>query len=241
MKIKLIYATFGLCTLLLSGCYTVLYGPRMTVVPEKSDLAVVEKTEQYEPPTLDRYDEYEEEDWEDFYRYPGLRSGYGGGYGYGGYPYYGDGYGYSGYGSYPYYGYSGYGPSSYGYDPYYRDRGGYYVPVGYELVTERELDDLRASSQAQDGLVDQIDSAELERQRLEQQRKEEEVWTRRVEPRVRPAPVATPRSTSSSGSSYSPPPAPSKPAASSSSSSGSSSSSSSSEKKSSPKPKKRRR
>ena len=173
MKIKLIYATFGLCALLLSGCYTVLYGPRMAVAPEESELAVVEEAEQYQPPVLGRYDEYEEEDWDDFYRYPGTRSGYGGGYGYGGYPYYGNGYNsgydYYGYGPYPYYGYYGYGPSSYGYDPYYRDRGGSYVPVGYTLVTQRELDQLRASSQG--GMVDQLDPAELEMRRLEQQRK----------------------------------------------------------------------
>ncbi len=84
MKIKMIYATFGLCVFLLSGCYTVLYGPRMAVDPEESSLAVVEETEPYDSSTRGRYDDYEEEDWDDFYRYPGTRSGYGGGYGYGG-------------------------------------------------------------------------------------------------------------------------------------------------------------
>lgn len=234
MKIRLSCMTFGLCGLLLSGCYTVIQGPRTAADVENKDLVAVE--EKGTSPLMGDFDQRDD----DYYRYPGAPGGYGGygNYGgYGGYPAYGAGYrsgsGYYGYGSYPYYG-SGYGPSYYGYDPYYQDSGGFYIPAGYELVTGRELEELRASRRALAELNDQIDPGEEEQRQLEQQRKEEETWMRRVEPQVRSTPVATPRPTTVSSPSSSPP----APRATTSSSS---SSSTKSTKKPSAKPKKTRR
>ena len=152
---------------------------------------------------LQRLAKFDDRDYmDDYYRYPGVRGGYGGygggyyggyggyGYGYGGYYYPTAGYYPSYYGGYPSY-YGGYGPYSYGYDPYYRSSGGYYVSPGYELVSTRELDDLRAASRlnATPAVADPAAAAKV-------QRREESVWQRRVEPRVRSAPTPTPRATS---------------------------------------------
>lgn len=237
MKIRLSCIALGLCSLLLSGCYTVIQGPRTAADIEDRDLVAVE--EKGASPLMGDFDQREDR-WDDDYRYPGSPGGYGGygNYGgYGGYPFYGagyrSGYGSYGYGGYPYSGY-GYGPSYYGYDPYYQDSSGFYLPAGYELVTDRELDELRASRRALAELNDQIDPAKEEQRQLEQQRKEEETWMRRVEPRVRSTPVATPRATTVSSPSSS-------PAAPRATTSSSSSSSTKSTKKSSAKPKKTRR
>ena len=63
------------------------------------------------------------------------------------------------------------GPYSYGYDPYYRNSSGYYVPPGYELVSTRQLDDLRAASRLNTTpmVADPARATEV-------QRREEEVW-----------------------------------------------------------------
>ena len=117
---------------------------------------------------------------------------YGPGHGYG-YPGYG---GYGGYGGYnPYY-----GPYGYGYDPYYS--GQVYVPPGYELVTTRELADLRSGSggvsdpTSESPRVDQ--SAVMDQQRRSQER----AWSQRSEPTVRRSTVEH-RTTRTSGSSKS--------------------------------------
>ena len=193
MKVKalILFSALPLIALMASGCYTVLSSPY-----EAASLHDESPVRDVEAPTVGQFDDRDYMD--DYYRYPGVRGGYGGyggyygGYGrYGGYyptagylPYY---YGY-GYGRYPYY-YDGYGPYSYGYDPYYRSSRGYYVSPGYQLISTRQLDDLRAASRlnATPAVTDPARATEV-------QRREENVWQRRVEPRVRSAPVPTPRS-----------------------------------------------
>ena len=184
-----------LCSALMaSGCYTVLSSPY-----EVADLHDESPVRDVEAPTVGQFDDRDYMD--DLYRYPGVRGGYGGyggyygGYGrYGGYydgygrylPYY---YGY-GYGGYPSY-YGGYGPYSYGYDPYYRSSRGYYVSPGYQLISTRQLDDLRAASRLNTTPMTTDPAAAAKAQR-----REEEVWQQRVEPRVRSAPTPTPRAVS---------------------------------------------
>ena len=176
----------------LSGCYTVLNDPfAVQTLHEKA-----EQDREYEQQTS--REEIAADD--DFYRYPGVPSSYGA-YG-AGYPIrgYNSG-GYGRYGSYPLpygvyssYGNYGYGPYSYGYDPYYTDNRGFYVPPGYELVSTRELDNLRTSSVGgrgeQSSTVDQAAAAR------EKMKKQEDAWIRRVSPQVR-RPNPTPRSTTS--------------------------------------------
>ncbi|MEW6750395.1 MAG: hypothetical protein AB1505_05390 [Candidatus Latescibacterota bacterium] len=193
MTTALRWSAVGVCSLLVGGCYTVLMGPRAPKVEETPVAVAPEGQQSREPATLGRFgaDRGVEDD---FYRYPGAP----GGYGYGGYPFAGFGYssgaGYYGYGPYPGYGYYGYGPYSYGYDPYYQNTSGYNVPVGYELVTQSELDELRASREALDELQsDTRTPEEIEQQRLEEERQREEVWNRRVQSRLREAPTVTPR------------------------------------------------
>ncbi|MCY4604148.1 MAG: hypothetical protein OXE49_07935 [Gemmatimonadetes bacterium] len=233
-KVLIFCSALPLTALMTSGCYTVLSSPYETASLHDEDL-VRAKSRDVEAPTVGQFDDRDYMD--DLYRYPGVRGGYGryGGY-YGGYGGYGGGYyptsGYypSYYGGYPSYygGYGGYGPYSYGYDPYYRSSGGYYVPPGYELVSTRQLDDLRAASRLNTTpmVTDPARATEV-------QRREEEVWQRRVEPRVRSAPTPTPRSSVSS-----PPSAPT-PKASATTTSAPASKSSATKK--SAKPKKRRR
>jgi hypothetical protein len=179
-----------------SGCYTVLVAPfSSSGLKEESRSDTVAGTR--EAARLGRF-----EDGDD-------RSGrgYGSGYGYGyGYPVFGAGYDsrygaygpglygygpYYGYGYNPYY-YGGYGPYGYGYDPYYRSSTGVYVPPGYELVTTRELDELKALNR---GLATTPSPSEAEKEALKraQAKKQQEVWQRRVDPQERPAPVVTPR------------------------------------------------
>ena len=202
MKIKsLIFFSALLFTMLaVSGCYTVLNNPHAVADLHQSEVAYADEGGSEAAPTSGQFDEQD-----DFYRYPGVRGSYGGygggGYGrggYGGYGYpvgggyssggYGGGYG----GNYdPYYS-GGYGPNSYGYDPYYRDSAGFYVPPGFELVSTRELDQLRIGGlSAGTPTVDPAAAAVLKK-------REENIWMKRVEPQVRRAPTPTPRATTAS-------------------------------------------
>ena len=229
-KALILCSALPLTALMVSGCYTVLSSPYEAADLHDEDLARA-KIRDVEAPTVGQFDDRDYMD--DLYRYPGVRGGYGGyggyygGYGgYGGYYYPTAGYYPYYYGGYPSY-YGGYGPYSYGYDPYYRSSGGYYVSPGYELVSTRQLDDLRAASRlnATPAIADPAAATK-------RQRREEDVWQRRVEPRERSAPTPTPRSTVSrppSGGATKAPAATSAPA------------SKSSATKESAKPKKRRR
>lgn len=230
-----------LCAVPLVGCYTVLSAPfPVKAVTSETGSAAVESATSAQDRLSGGRSAADVDEWEDYYRYPGIPSGVGSsGYGYGGYPYYGSGYGSYGYGyGYPGYGYYGLGPAYYGYDPYYRDAVGYYVPAGYELVTAKELDELRAGRNALQGQVTAPTEAELEAQRLEKARQEAEAWQRRLEPQVRSAPVVTPK-TESATTTTSSTSATSKSSAGSSSSS--STSSSGSAEKGSAEPRKTRR
>lgn len=229
-KALILCSALPLIALMASGCYTVLNSPyeAASLHDEELDRA---KSRDAEAPTIGQFDDRDYMD--DLYRYPGVRGGYGGygsygGYGGGGYYYPASRYNPYYYGGYDPYYYGGYGPYSYGYDPYYRSGGGYYVPPGYELINTRALDDLRAASRrnATPTIVDPAAAAKV-------QRREESVWQRRVEPRVRNAPTPTPRATSSTSTTQrSAPKASSAPAAPASKSSAT---------KKSAKPKKRRR
>ena len=233
MKALIFCSALSLTALMASGCYTVLSSPY-----EVADLHDEYPSRDVEAPTP-TVGQFDDRDYmDDLYRYPGVRGGYGryggyyGGYGgYGGYYYPTSGYYPSYYGGYPSY-YGGYGPYSYGYDPYYRSSGGYYVSPGYELVSTRELDELRAASRrnATSTVANPAAATEV-------QRREESVWQRRVEPRVRSTPTPTPRATSPTSASK---PQSSTPKASSASSAPASKSSATKAKKSA-KPKKRRR
>ena len=206
-KALILYSALPLTALMASGCYTVLSSPYEAASLHDEDLTRAEIRD-VEAPTVGQFDDRDYMD--DFYRYPGVRGGYGGyggyygGYGrYGGYydgydrylPYY---YGH-GYGGYPYY-YGGHGPYSYGYDPYYRSSRGYYVSPGYQLISTSQLDDLRRAASRLNTTPMVTDPAAASRT----QRREEEVWQRRVEPRVRNAPTPTPRSSVSSPPSATP-------------------------------------
>ena len=196
MKIKtlIFYSALPLIALLANGCYTVLSNPYQAADLHDSEVAYADESK---TPTVGQFDERDEMD--DLYRYPGVRgsyggygSGYGGGYGGG----YGSGYGYrGGYGGNgydPYYS-GGYGPNSYGYDPYYRDSAGSYVPPGFELVSTRELDQLRLGGLSAG--TPAVDSAAVAAQA---KKREENIWMKRVEPRVRQTPTPTARSAPSS-------------------------------------------
>ena len=200
MKIKtlIFYSALPLIALLANGCYTVLSNPYQAADLHDSEVAYADESK---TPTVGQFDERDEMD--DLYRYPGVRGSYGGygsgyGSGYGGR--YGSGYGYSsgGYGGYggngydPYYS-GGYGPNSYGYDPYYRDSAGSYVPPGFELVSTRELDQLRLGGLSAG--TPAVDSAAVAAQA---KKREENIWMKRVEPRVRQTPTPTARSAPSS-------------------------------------------
>lgn len=184
----------GACAVFLCGCYTVLRGPRLAL-PSVSE-APRPQGDEASAPTPAPADDV----WGSPYGGGEASSRYG--YGYGGYPYspyagypvYGS-YGYS---PYSYYGYDGYGPYSYGYDPYYQSTASWYnVPVGYELVTDDELDALRASREALSELQNETREADaLLRSQEVQQR--QEAWARRGEPRVRQAPAPEPRPTTTS-------------------------------------------
>ena len=192
MKIKtlIFYSALPLIALLANGCYTVLSNPYQAADLHDSEVAYADESK---TPTVGQFDERDEMD--DLYRYPGVRgsyggygSGYGGGYPVGGYGYSSGGYGgYGGNGYDPYYR-GGYGPNSYGYDPYYRDSAGFYVPPGFELVSTRELDQLRLGGLSAG--TPTVDSAAAAAQA---KKREENIWMKRVEPRVRQTPTPTAR------------------------------------------------
>ncbi len=169
MKIKtlIFYSALPLIALLANGCYTVLSNPYQAADLHDSEVAYADESK---TPTVGQFDERDEMD--DLYRYPGVRGSYGG---------------YGGNGYDPYYR-GGYGPNSYGYDPYYRDSAGFYVPPGFELVSTRELDQLRLGGlSAGNPTVDSAAAAALAKKR------EENIWMKRVEPRVRQTPTLTAR------------------------------------------------
>ena len=178
MKIKtlIFYSALPLIALLANGCYTVLSNPYQVADLHDSEVAYADESK---TPTVGQFDERDEMD--DLYRYPGVRGSYGG---------YGSGYGGNGYD--PYYS-GGYGPNSYGYDPYYRDSAGSYVPPGFELVSTRELDQLRLGGLSAG--TPAVDSAAVAAQA---KKREENIWMKRVEPRVRQTPTPTARSAPSS-------------------------------------------
>ena len=203
MKIKtlIFYSALPLIALLANGCYTVLSNPYQVADLHDSEVAYADESK---TPTVGQFDERDEMD--DLYRYPGVRgsyggygSGYGGRYG-GGYPVGGYGYSSGGYGGYggngydPYYS-GGYGPNSYGYDPYYRDSAGSYVPPGFELVSTRELDQLRLG-----GLSAGTPTVDSAAAAVQAKKREENIWMKRVEPRVRQTPTLTARPAPSSTS-----------------------------------------
>ena len=137
MKAKILFPTtaLGLACFLLSGCYTVLQGPKTAADLQRAQELSQGQEKWEEAPTLGRFQD-RPDPWNDFY-YPNAPAGTYGFEGYGGYPLFGfdsryglygaalgSPYGY-GQGYYPYgygqgyypYGY-GYGPSSYyGYGP----------------------------------------------------------------------------------------------------------------------------
>lgn len=192
---SLSWLVMGCVAVLSSGCYTVLVAPfSSSGLREESRSDTVASTR--EGARLGRFEGEDDRSGR----------GYGSGYGYGyGYPVFGAGYD-SQYGAYgpapygygPYYGYGyssysgGYGPYGYGYDPYYRGSTGVYIPPGYELVTTRELDELRAASSGLATTPSQS-GADKEAARKAEAKKQQEVWQRRVDPQDRPAPVVTPR------------------------------------------------
>lgn len=179
-----------------SGCYTVLIAPFSGLREEpKSDTVSGKRDGGRDQARLGRFDGDEE-----------MRAdgGYGYGYGYG-YPVFGAGYdsqygvyGTAPYGYGPYYGYGygpyggGYGPYGYGYDPYYRSSTGVYIPPGYELVTTKELDELRTTSQSLATTPSQS-PIDAEAAKKAEAKRQQEVWQRRVDPQDRPAPAVTPR------------------------------------------------
>ncbi len=187
----------GCVAVMSSGCYTVLVAPfsGSGLREESRSGTVIEKRD-------DGRDEARLGQFDGDERRAG--GGYGYGYGYG-YPAFGGGYD-SQYGAYgaapygygPYYGYGaspysgGYGPYGYGYDPYYRSSTGVYIPPGYELVTTKELADLRATGGGLATIPSQT-PAQVEATKKAEVKKQQEVWQRRVDPQDRPAPVATPR------------------------------------------------
>ena len=227
----------GLACFSLSSCYTVLQGPK-TAADLQNERESAQRQEKWDDaPTLGRFQEHPDP-WNDFY-YPNAPYGTYGLDGYGGFPIfgfdsryglYGAGSGYPyGYdrGYYPYgYGYApspyyGYGADPYGYgaDPYYRDRSGYYVPPGYELVSTATLDRLRSAEQS----LSTQPTVDPEALRREERRRAERLWDQREQPR-RTRPATTARTAPASSSSAKP--KSSKPA-------------STSEEKSSTKPKRR--
>lgn len=239
MKKILLASGILFCGLALGGCYTVLHSPHLTSSAVPAYGEAEEAKEAWEEP------ERSQEEWRDLYSYPGSlagygSAGYGGSYGYGGYPLVLSS-GYYGYAPDSYSRHYGYGPYSYGYDPYYRDAYGYYIPAGYKLITEAELDALRAGLTDSGQQEEEVDPEEQRLRELQEQRQAEEVWERRTQPRVRVAPQATPRTTTPAASGTSSTYTPRSTEKSSGSSSGEDASSSDSEDKGSARPRKRRR
>ncbi len=242
------WATLATAAFALSGCYTVLQGPRLlSNVDDGSATPVWDVEEQhYGADSSDLrdsvYDDYPYQNtYEEYgHGYPvmGAASGFGL-YGFGSPFAYGPGlgsaysYGYGGYGGYS----PAYGPYGYGYDPYYSDpysRGGSssYVPPGYELVTARELANLRTENAALrsgstvNSTVPSINQQEALRR---QQLKAERAWSQRAVPDTRKStsgyrtakqPPEAPKATTSVSSSGTSSTTSSKPASNSTKSSG---------------------
>ena len=206
MKQPTTWAALAVATVTLSGCYTVLQGPRLaSSLDEGAGYHVIESGSPTEPQIgrfqNDRYDD----PWAN-------TGGYGSGYpvmGYGfGSPFaYGPGLG----AAYPYGGYSSYyGPNGYGYDPYYMGRGSYgsgsYMPPGYQLVTSRELANLRAEiTELRNTGSDIPPSVDRQEALRRKQRDADRAWTQRTVPVTRKSTSGyrTPRVTSTSSSSRS--------------------------------------
>ena len=186
---------------LVSGCYTVLRAPRTATLPVQEQAYASEEVR----PAISRYS-----DEDDFDRYPGGVYGYGD-TPYGGTPYlgYDTGAGFYGYGAYGYgpYGYGaygypsyGYGPYGYGADPYYHDSGGSYLAPGYELISTRELENIR----------DTIDTLSSSRTDPVQEARQEELWREAEEERERvfQTHLSPSRTRTIKAAPYVPPPAP---------------------------------
>ena len=226
-KTLLSWTFLGACSLVLSGCYTVINGPYR--VTQSEDPWVQEEAYNSQPATIGQFDDGDQ--WDDFGRrgYGGCGGGYGG-YG-GGYGGYGGGYGYGGggYGGYGYdsaYGGYGYGYNPYyGYDPYYQTDDGTYVPPGYELIATSDLNDMQETIQ----VLSNQESGQAQEQHdqlmMRKKTARQNEWNSRTDPYERksvPSSVRTPSSSSSSSRTTV-----AKPASSSSSKASSSSSSSS--------------
>jgi hypothetical protein len=199
----------------LGGCYTVLIGPRLASEIDDgqalgartqeiqghsyrsgshdpwSDAGTDSFGDSAEYPYDDTYDDYA---YQDYGRgYPVMRASSGFGlYGFGSPFAYGPGLGSSysqGYGGYsPAYGPYGYGYDPYYSDPYYRGGGSSYVPPGYELVTRRELANLRTENAALRGgstAVNPIPSANQQEALRRKQADAERAWDQRAVPATR--------------------------------------------------------
>ena len=205
------WAVLAAATVALSGCYTVLQGPRLaSSVDQGPGYRILADESRMEPAQIGRFDDYDDP-------WANTRGGYGSGYPVTGY---GSGYGVYGFGSpfaygpglgaaYPYGGYnSSYGPYGYGYDPYYTGSGSYgsgsYVPPGYELVTAQELANLRAENVTlRDAGNDILPSVGRQEALRRKQREAEQAWTQRTVPSTRKSTSGsrTPRVASTSSAS----------------------------------------
>jgi hypothetical protein len=211
MKQPTTWAALAVATVTLSGCYTVLQGPRLaSSLDEGAGYHVIENGSPTEP-QIGRLqdDRYDDDPWANTRGYgsgyPVM--GYGSGYGFGSPFAYGPGLG----AAYPYSGYSSYyGPYGYGYDPYYTGRGSYgsgsYVPPGYQLVTSRELANLRAEiTELRNTGSDIPPSVDRQEALRRKQRDADRAWTQRTVPVTRKSTSGyrTPRVTSTSSTSRS--------------------------------------
>ncbi|MDA0334789.1 MAG: hypothetical protein O2782_06475 [bacterium] len=244
------WATLATAAFALSGCYTVLQGPRLLSANDDGapdpvwDVDEQRYAADSDDPRESVYDDYPYQNtYEEYgHGYPVMRAASGFGlYGFGSPFAYGPGlgsaysYGYGGYGGYsPAYGPYGYGYDPYYSDPYYRGGGSSYVPPGYELVTARELANLRTENAAlrSGSTVNNTGPSISQQEALRrQQLNAERAWTQREVPALRkstteyrtakPQPEA-PKATTSVASSGSSSGTSSKPASSSTKSSGSS-------------------
>lgn len=193
------WATLVGAMVALSGCYTVLQGPRLASAIDDSSLGdrawEVEDERYYQADSNDPWDSgYEDSAYSDYgsgYPVMGATSGYGL-YGFGSPFAYGPGLGSSysqGYGGRysPAYGPYGYGYDPYYSDPYYRGGGSNYVPPGYELVTASELASLRTENavlrgSAVNNVVPTVNRQEALRRKQQQA---EQAWAQRAVPETR--------------------------------------------------------
>ena len=210
MKQPTTWAALAVATVTLSGCYTVLQGPRLaSSLDEGAGYHVIESGNPTEPQIGRFQDDRYDDPWANT---GGYGSGYpvmgsGSGYGFGSPFAYGPGLG----AAYPYGGYSSYyGPYGCGYDPYYTGRGSYgsgsYVPPGHQLVTSRELANLRAEiTELRNTGSDIPPSVDRQEALRRKQRDADRAWTQRTVPVTRKSPSGyrTPRVPSTSSSSRS--------------------------------------